>query len=1292
MKIKIIGIIFSIIFIFKTSLVFAYGIETHAALTQEIFYFYNQHFSQRQIPEALKDYLIDGSRKEDVLPRFWNHFYDPVYDRGLNDPTWGKGYPSKVWAQDSQKQNEPIYKITSAIGSILSAFQQRKLGEISTETNFTWQKAIEYYLQGEPEKAMFTLGHILHLIEDLGVPAHTRNDGHPAVLGDEDTYEVWTHRFTRENIHQSVEKNLIGKKPIILDDLDSYFVSLASYSNNNFYSDDTIGLQSGYNKPEIDFYNLKKEGIYHYITRKDNENNLYHLIAYKKPPSKYIWAYREELTLEDEPQNLILNDYWSLLSSKVIQYGAGVIDLFFREVEKAKKAQKVVQSQPPSPKNFLGQFINSINELTQKILIGDSSEIETIPLKREEITEESFETQIVDQASSEEIIEKTKRREESIGKNCHFETDQEPLFNKLIINEIAWMGNEENPNKEWIELKNIFNFQIDISGYQLIDKNEQIKVIIPPNTLLNPGQFYLLERNDDDSVPKVKANFVYKGALSNKDEALRLFDQDCNLLDEVFADPDWPAGDNKTKKTMERGGDLKWYDSLEPLGTPQKENSILLKKEENKLKAETKQEVSTSSFEISSNLFLQNISQNLSQTSTQSLTTSTFSYSQTFKFIECSFETNKKPNYQKLIINEVAWMGQEQNPNAEWIELKNLTNSVLDLNGYQLIDRDEQIKIIFDQKDKIPPKGFYLLERTRDETVPNISADKIYTGALSNNDEGLRLFDNECNLVDEVLANPNWPGGDNLTKRTMERKDDLNWQTSEKVGGTPKAPNGQGVIISYIGGGSSVSFSSNQSSNQNSGASQSETSSTSTSNETTSSENEGSTSTPTSSESNFSLNHIVISEIMPGGLNSPEDEFIELYNPTDQVVNLDGWSLVKKSSLTSENKDNLVSKGSNNFNGKIIEPKGFLLIASNNYTGVKTPDVFYSQNSHFLANNGDVVILYDHEGNVVDEVFYGAIERGKSWERKAFFNNQCLSAQGEGEFLGNGCDTDGGNDFEIREIPNPQNYQSLKEPRNPPNIRSFNLNYRFDSGPTLLVDWVLESNYSGPTNTLSYILQGIDNSINVTTSLNSYQQRIYEIGRFYEMSLQAVDQDGLASERVTSSVFVPSFLKDIKFYSDPSSTLYLIDLIYDSFPFIPNIYGTNAQALVFYLNQENPNPSSYIEYETTEIPEATLIRYQPCHPPNYYDPYPSLTKVIVLPISVECFYGPYINFLNPGRITQNEIKLALGQDSQEINLTENVDYLKVAFYVRWPWTGVWAAPTFEFLAVDKTKYFYKLNK
>jgi len=161
--------------------------------------------------------------------------------------------------------------------------------------------------------------------------------------------------------------------------------------------------------------------------------------------------------------------------------------------------------------------------------------------------------------------------------------------------------------------------------------------------------------------------------------------------------------------------------------------------------------------------------------------------------------TSTSPIQAPVIINEIAWMGSLNSANDEWVELKNLSNEPVDIKNWQLLDKSEQIKIVFNTDNTvIPANYFYLLERTNDDSVPGIAADLIYTGALSNTDESLRLYNSNCDLIDQALADQgddkNWSAGDNETKRTMERSSDLTWHTysgeiTNNILGTPKTEN-----------------------------------------------------------------------------------------------------------------------------------------------------------------------------------------------------------------------------------------------------------------------------------------------------------------------------------------------------------------------------------------------------------------------------------------------------------------------------------------------------------------------
>lgn len=168
---------------------------------------------------------------------------------------------------------------------------------------------------------------------------------------------------------------------------------------------------------------------------------------------------------------------------------------------------------------------------------------------------------------------------------------------------------------------------------------------------------------------------------------------------------------------------------------------------------------------------------------------------------------------------------------------------------------------------------------------------------------------------------------------------------------------------------------------------------------------------------------ILISEIQVGTTqNGIEDEFIELYNPTNRTIDMKGWSLIKKASSGSPY--NLVSSAK--FSGSIA-PKSFFLVAHANYKGVKSADLIYSANSNNIAYKDNAVVLYDETEAVIDEVSWSEISKDNSLERKALVSGVCVSAQNENGLKGNGCDTDNASDFELRTIPNPQNTFDVAE-------------------------------------------------------------------------------------------------------------------------------------------------------------------------------------------------------------------------------------------------------------------------
>lgn len=153
-----------------------------------------------------------------------------------------------------------------------------------------------------------------------------------------------------------------------------------------------------------------------------------------------------------------------------------------------------------------------------------------------------------------------------------------------------------------------------------------------------------------------------------------------------------------------------------------------------------------------------------------------------------------------ILINEVAWMGTTANANAEWLELANTGSSAVDVSGWTLTSSSGSPSITL--AGTVGAGGYFLLERTSDSSVPTVTADQVYTGALTNSGTTLTLSDMNGSVIDSVVGGTNWAdiGGDNTTKDTAQRIA-TGWSTATP---TPRAVN-VGASSGDAGSGSSSS-------------------------------------------------------------------------------------------------------------------------------------------------------------------------------------------------------------------------------------------------------------------------------------------------------------------------------------------------------------------------------------------------------------------------------------------------------------------------------------------------------
>lgn len=280
---------------------------THPALTQEAIKLFNNSYPDLKISDADKNLMERGSVEEDAAPKWMSHFYDPIYNRGL-------------WANDSSKVYSQKW-VTLGPG-------EAHVRPLSLNGQYTWQRAIYDYTYGDKKYAATALGHILHLIEDAAVPDHTRNDAHPPLFDQASPYEGWAAQFNKSNIN--VADAMITKKesPIILNSLDEHFDELASYSNKNFFSRDTI-LSENYDDPQPS--GIKTILDRNFLT-KDKIVLAERIVSLNVETQDYEYIY----FLQDT-DHLVVSSYWSHLAPQAVKHAAGVIKLFFDEVEKEKQ-------------------------------------------------------------------------------------------------------------------------------------------------------------------------------------------------------------------------------------------------------------------------------------------------------------------------------------------------------------------------------------------------------------------------------------------------------------------------------------------------------------------------------------------------------------------------------------------------------------------------------------------------------------------------------------------------------------------------------------------------------------------------------------------------------------------------------------------------------------------------------------------------------------------------------------------------------------------------------------------
>jgi hypothetical protein len=139
-----------------------------------------------------------------------------------------------------------------------------------------------------------------------------------------------------------------------------------------------------------------------------------------------------------------------------------------------------------------------------------------------------------------------------------------------------------------------------------------------------------------------------------------------------------------------------------------------------------------------------------------------------------------------VVINEIAWMGTGASTADEWIELYNTSHQDIDLTGWTVAATHGTLSIML--SGTISAHGYFLLERTDDNAISDISAD--WTGSfgtgLLNDGDVLTLADKLANVIDTANGDDGpWPAGSNISsteRYAMERIDPTAPDTDSNLG------------------------------------------------------------------------------------------------------------------------------------------------------------------------------------------------------------------------------------------------------------------------------------------------------------------------------------------------------------------------------------------------------------------------------------------------------------------------------------------------------------------------------
>ncbi len=274
-----------------------------------------------------------------------------------------------------------------------------------------------------------------------------------------------------------------------------------------------------------------------------------------------------------------------------------------------------------------------------------------------------------------------------------------------------------------------------------------------------------------------------------------------------------------------------------------------------------------------------------------------------------------------ILINEIMYNPKAGSP--EWVECVNNLDQTVNLKDWQISDLlSKPTRDLITFNDNFIKPGEYFIITTDTALISFPKDVKLFQssfGKLGNTEDGVMIFDFRGAVIDSVKYNSNWGGSSGVSLERLSlsnmSNDSLNWSSSlDSNGSTP-----------------------------------------------------GKTNSIVNAEA-YNFNNLIINEIMYDP-NKDNSEFIELYNISNNDIELGGWKFTNNSGLLLP-----LTSGS-----KTLKPKEYFLVAAdssvfNNYAWLNQSAniTITAKNSLALTNQSGFIKISDIYGNLIDSVFYNS--------------------------------------------------------------------------------------------------------------------------------------------------------------------------------------------------------------------------------------------------------------------------------------------------------------------------------